>query len=370
MVFWHCRSVFGSSERVVQLSELQHNTPLRNVVVSKIKQSALVLIALTLGIGPSVSQAETSEDGGDGPSLFRREQIFDDLEGVGIEEHLSDKLPLHLRFTDSTGQWQSLQELFRGDRPVVLTLNYSSCPLLCGTQLQGLVEALRKIDATVGKDFDVIRLSIDPLEGPEIAADSKKHYVGLYGRPGAAKGWHFLTGQRPDIRKLAAAVGFQYKYIRATGEYAHTTALILCTPDGRISRYIYGKSGVEYNPTTLRLSLVEAGEGKIGTSLDQVLLFCYQWDPDRGDYSLVAVQVMRIAGGLTVIVLLAVLVPAWMFSRRGTINMTKGTGPDSPGSGPGDYGGDGPEDDPDGDQPPPSEPSRRTRQDEPISILH
>ncbi len=206
-----------------------------------------------------------------------------------------------------------LASFFTGERPVILTLNYSDCPMLCQVQLNGLVDSLREIKLQAGEDFQVVSVSINPSETPERARLTRQRYVKAYGRANGAAGWQFLTGKQKAIERLADCVGFRYKYLPERNEYVHTAVLILCTPDGRISRYLYG---VQYDPTTLRLSLQETGEGKIGTTLDQLLLFCFHYDATSGRYGPVAVRLMQVAGGITLGALLIGLVPAWIRRQK------------------------------------------------------
>lgn len=238
---------------------------------------------------------------------------IDALEGVGVEEHLNAVLPLDEQFTNDTGRSIRLQELFDGERPVILSLNYSNCPMLCSLQLNGLIEALQQVQLNVGDDFQLVSVSIDPLETTIRARETKQRYMKDYGRPGTGHGWHFLTGRKDSIDRLAESVGFGYEYIPERKEYAHAAVFMICTPDGRISRYIYG---VRFDPQTVRLSLVEAADGKIGTTLDQVLLYCFHYDATAGSYAATAVSIMKVGGGVTVVALLAGLVPWWFRRRR------------------------------------------------------
>lgn len=262
-------------------------------------------------------------------ALSARAQLVDaapeEISEIGIDEKLDSPLPLDLRFRDDRGRTIYLGSLFSGGRPVLLSLNYSDCPMLCSLQLNGLVDGLRGISLTPGTDFEIVSVSIDPSEQPERARLTKQKYVGAYGRPGTAAGWHFLVGGADSIRDLADAVGFRYKYVPERKEFAHAAALMLCTPDGRISRYLYG---VQFPPQTLKLSLIEAGEGKIGTTLDRVILFCFHYDAESGRYGPVARRIMRLGAGLTLCVLLVGLVPFWIRrSGRGGEDKNSATAP-------------------------------------------
>jgi protein SCO1/2 len=221
------------------------------------------------------------------------------LENVGIEQRLDAQVPPDLTFRDETGQTVKLADYF-GKKPLILNLVYYNCTMLCGEALAGLTGAMRFVKFDVGNQFDVITISFDPRETPEVAAAKKKDYVKRYGRPGADQGWHFLTGSAESINALTKAVGFQYQYDPRINQFAHATAIMVLTPQGRISRYFYG---VEFPPKDLRLGLVEASEGKIGNPIDQVLLYCYHYDPATGKYGAVIVNILRLAGAATILIL-------------------------------------------------------------------
>lgn len=243
----------------------------------------------------------------------RTEPLPKELVDVGITELPGARLPLELAFVDSDGRKTTLAPYFDGTHPVILTMNYSDCPMLCSLQLNGLVDAMKAMPWNLGQQFSVITVSIDPLETSMRAALTKEKYLKIYNRPGSAAGWHFLTGSEENIRKLAATVGFRYKYIAASKQFAHAAALILCTPDGRVSRYL---GGVLYNPQTLRLSLVETSEGKVGSPLDQFFLSCFHYDERAGSYGPFAFGLMRIGGVLTLLMLGGVLGFFWIRESR------------------------------------------------------
>ena len=260
--------------------------------------SSLLLIAI-MGATPAWAQ--------------RKEPLPPELSGVGITEQPGARIPLELPFVDSDGAKVALGQFFDGTHPVILTLNYSDCPMLCSIQLNGLLEALRAMPWNLGQQFQVLTMSIDPLETPQRAALTKEKYLKLYNRPAGAAGWHFLTGREENIKRLAAAVGFHYKYVAATRQFVHAAALILCTPDGRVSRY---QGGVLYNPQTLRLLLVEASAGKVGSTMDQFFLSCFHYDEKAGRYGPFALGIMRIGGAVTVLGLGGLLALFWMRERR------------------------------------------------------
>jgi protein SCO1/2 len=225
------------------------------------------------------------------------------LREVGFDQRLGERLPLDLVLRDEDGRAVDLRAYF-GSRPVVLSVVYYDCPMLCTLTLNGLVSALATLSFDVGREFEVVTVSFDPREGPELARAKKAAYLQRYKRPGAAAGWHFLTGDAAALRALTAAVGFRYAWDERTSQFAHPAGVVVLTPDGRISRYLYG---VEYAPKDLRLALVESAAGGIGNAVDQVLLFCYQYDPQTGRYGAVVMRLVR-AGGLLTLAALAVLV--------------------------------------------------------------
>jgi protein SCO1 len=219
------------------------------------------------------------------------------LENVGIEQHLDAQVPPDLAFVDDTGRPVKLGDYF-GKKPLILNLVYYNCTMLCGEALAGLSGAMKMIKFDVGHEFDVITVSFNPRETPALAAEKKKDYIRRYGRPGAAAGWHFLTGPAESINALTKAVGFQYQYDATKDQYAHATAIMVLTPQGRISRYFYG---IDFPPKDLRMGLVEASSGKIGNLTDQVLLYCYHYDPTVGKYGAVVSNMLKLGGGLTIL---------------------------------------------------------------------
>lgn len=222
------------------------------------------------------------------------------LEGVGVEKHLDTQLPLNVKFRNQDGEITTLGDIFRGDVPVILSLNYSNCPMLCSTQLTGLANSLRQLQWSAGSQYRVVSVSIDPNERPSRAHESFEKYTELYGRGGA--GWSFLVGPKSSIDAVTEAVGFNYRYLPERDQYAHAAVAVLCTPDGRIARYL---SGVAFPEQTLRLSLVEASEGKIGGAGELFLLYCFHYDPKSGTYApRLARLAMSVAGCVTLLVLI------------------------------------------------------------------
>jgi protein SCO1/2 len=243
----------------------------------------------------------------------RAERLPPELEGVGITERLNEQLPLDLEFTDEDGKPVKLGDYFSAGRPVLLTLNYYACPMLCTLQLNGLVEGLRGMSWTPGGQFEVVTVSFDPRETYRLARIKKQSYIEELGRPGAAKGWHFLVGKEKSIKALTESAGFHYKWNEDRREFMHVAATYVYTPEGRLSRILYG---VTYLPNTLRLSLVEASEGKVGSSLDRILLYCFHYDADAGRYAPAAMNIMRVGGGLTALLIGGVLCLFWMRETR------------------------------------------------------
>jgi protein SCO1 len=233
------------------------------------------------------------------------------LENVGIEQHLDAQIPPGLAFRDETGATVKLGDYF-GRKPLILNLVYYNCTMLCGEALAGLASAMRLVKFDVGNQFDVITVSFDPRETPEMAAAKKKDYVGRYGRANAAAGWHFLTGQPESINALTKAVGFQYQYDPRSNQYAHATAIMVLTPQGRISRYFYG---VDFPPKDLRMGLVEASQNKIGNAVDAVLLYCYHYDPETGKYGAMVANILRLAAAATILLLGGLIFILWRLDR-------------------------------------------------------
>jgi protein SCO1 len=232
---------------------------------------------------------------------------------VGVDERLGDTFPLDAAFKDETGQSVTLANYFNQGRPVIVQFGYYECPMLCGLMSRGMVNALQNVKLDVGQEFDVVSISIDAGEVPELAAAKKRTYMNELGKPGDSVGWHFLTGNPDQIARAAAAAGYKFKYIETDREYAHPAVLIVASPTGKITRYLYG---AEYNPQTVRLSLVEAANGTIGSTIDKIMLRCFRFDPNTGKYSKFAVDSLRIAGLLTVVLMIAVFVPLWIRSAR------------------------------------------------------
>jgi protein SCO1 len=234
------------------------------------------------------------------------------LQKVSLEQHLDRLLPLDLPFRDESGRAVRLGSYF-GKRPVVLILAYYDCPMLCTQVLNGLVSAMRVLSFDAGREYEVVTVSFNPADDPADARAKKEPYVARYGRAGGAAGWHFLTGDRAAIAGITDAVGFRYAWDEKTEQFAHASAIYVATPEGRLSRYFYG---IEYAPRDLRLALVEAAQGRIGNPVDQLLLYCYHYDPAAGRYGAVVMNMVRVAGAVFVLVLSTFLFVTLRKERR------------------------------------------------------
>jgi protein SCO1 len=241
------------------------------------------------------------------------------LENVGIDQHLDTQIPPDLAFTDDSGRSVILGDYF-GKKPLILNLVYFHCTMLCGEELAGLTAAMKLVKFDLGKEFDVVTVSFDPRETPAMAAAKKKDFLERYGRPGTADGWHFLTGSADSINTLAKAVGFRYQYDPKTNQYAHATAIMILTPQGHISRYLYG---VDFPPKDLRLGLVEASQRKIGNPVDQILLYCYHYDPASGKYGAVISNILKLGGGLTIVLLAGLLLVLFRLDKAASRRMAQ-----------------------------------------------
>lgn len=256
------------------------------------------LLALLCGLCllPMISRAQTGND------------TPEEIQGVGVDEtKLGSALPKDLVFTDEKGRPVQFGSVFNTGKPVLMQLGYFGCPMLCDQVSRGMIDTLKELELTVGKDFSIVYVSFDPKETYVDGYEKKKGFVGQYNRPGAsADGWTMLVGEAPSVTALTDAAGFRYKWIASQQLFSHSAVLILLTPDGKVSRYLYPtESGMRFNASTLRLSLVEASEGKIGTIGDQILLFCFQYS--HGKYSFTARTLLKVAGAVTVLLLGVIL---------------------------------------------------------------
>jgi len=276
--------------------------------------AALVVSAMTLSAQPGLLAPAQPNTNMQDSNL--KAPLPDALQGVGIDQKLDQQVPLNLNFVDEAGRTVPLSSFFHSRKPVILALVYYRCPMLCTQILTGLESGLKAVSFDPGKDFEVVAVSFDPKDTSELAAAKKQTYLKRYARPNTANGWHFLTGDEANIKALTDAVGFHYKYDPATDQFAHASGIMVLTPDGRLSKYFYG---VEYAPRDIRLGLVEASQSKIGTPVDQLLLFCYHYDPSTGKYGALVMRMVRVAGAGFMVVLGGFLFFALRREKRGNV---------------------------------------------------
>lgn len=253
----------------------------------------------------------------------RAQDTLIDSSKVRLEQRLNEQAPLDTVFRDDTGKTVRLGDYF-GKKPILLMLPFYKCPGICKDELMGIVRSLKQINFNVGNEFDVVIVSINPKETPDIAALHKEQYVKDYQRPDTAHGWHLLTGEEAQIRRLADAVGFYYVYDTKTDQYNHPAGLMVLTPQGKLSRYFYG---VQYDPRTLKLALIEASQNKIGTLAERILMYCSAYDPTRGRYGLVIMRVLQLAGLATLLILgTSIFIMIRLERRRARIRAARATG--------------------------------------------
>ncbi len=274
--------------------------------------------ALTVLAGASVAAAQRPTS-----------QIPEETADVEIVQKLGEQVPLDLEFVDESGKPVVLGDYFNKGKPVILTLVYFRCPMLCTLVVNGLVDALKQVPFTPGDEFEMVTVSINPQETPPLAKLKKQSYIKEYARPAAAQGWHFLTGKQKNIKPLAEAIGFKYRYDEASKEYIHAAGVFILTPNGRMSRVFYG---VAFNSKDIRLALVEASDGEIGSFVDGLLMTCFQYDAEEGSYQMAAIRVMQFSGVLTALILGTVLTVYWFreSSRRAAASRNEGTDTDTP----------------------------------------
>lgn len=290
------------------MSSRNHNSRLR------------VLFGLALGLTfASAAFAQNMYSGGGGIMAPSANVKPPGLTNVGIEQRLNAQVPADLAFRDETGKAVKLGDYF-GKRPLILSLVYFRCPMLCNEVLAGVEGSLKAISFNPGQDFDVLTVSFDPKDTPESATEKKAEMLKHYRRDGAAGGWHFLTGSQESIDALTKAVGFQYQFDTTTDQFAHTTGLMVLTPDGKVAQYYYG---VNFPPRDVRLGLIQASQNKIGTLADQVLLYCYHYDPKTGKYSAMINRIIQLGGGLTILSIGTVVL---VLLRRGSDSELRGHG--------------------------------------------
>lgn len=276
--------------------------------VHRLKRQILLYLSVTLlSLGATQAYDPTEYES-------QQNEIPKELEGVGIEEKLgTDLSKLQIKLVDSAGNTKPLGAWLNKERPVILSLVYFSCPSLCNLHLNGVLDALKQLSLKAGQDYDLLAVSFDPKETPELAAAKKYTYLESYKIPQAGDGVHFLTGDENSLKILADSIGFKYKWDAKSKEWAHASAAVILTPEGVVSRYLHG---VYIEPKTFRLSLVEASKGLVGDIIDSVVLFCFRYDPKANKYALYAYNLVRAGAAVAVVLVLIWLVPFWLRDRR------------------------------------------------------
>jgi protein SCO1/2 len=279
------------------------------------KYVGLAVCALSMFLQPLLASAQLNQ------------QKPKDLQEVGVEEHLGDRIPLDLTFATSEGDSTTLQALLEADdKPVLLNPVYYECPMLCSMVIDAVYAGVNDLKWTPGKEYNIITFSIDPEEDYRLAASTKDSMITRFNRAGASDGWYFLTGKEEAIRELTEAIGFKYKKVNETGQYAHSASIMFLSPDGVLTRYLYG---IKFDEFSLRNALYEAADGEIGSTVDQVLLYCYQYDPDSQSYIPVAWRIMQLGGFATALVLGIFLGFLWLKDKNSQndkeINITNGS---------------------------------------------
>jgi len=255
------------------------------------------------------------------PGELAANEPVKELQGVGIDEKLGEVLDLNLSFKDENGEAVTLAKYFHADGvPVIISPVYFSCPGLCNFHLNGLVDALKLMDWSAGQKFRVLAISFDSKEGPDVALKKKANYMKVYDRPGTEAGWSFLTADEATVKAVTSALGFKFKWSEEAKEWAHASAAIIVTPNGKISRYL---PGIMFDPKDVKLALNEASSGKIGTIVDQIVLYCFQYNPHQSKYTLYAFNIMKLGGALMVLVLVLWLLPIWVRARKANAKVAR-----------------------------------------------
>ena len=272
---------------------------------SKIRNVCVLSVVLVIMGGVALGQVIT------GPDTKHRKPTG--LEQVGIDQRLGEKVPLDVQFRDESGKTVKLGDYFKAGSPVILNLVYYQCPMLCGEVLQGVTATAKVLKFTPGKEYQIVTVSIDPREGPDLATAKKQSTMERLHRPGAENGWHFLVGEKSQIDTLANAIGWHYQYDEKTNQYAHAAGIVLVTPNGTIAQYYYG---VEYSARDMRLGIVEASQNKVGSLADQILLYCYHYDPRTGKYGAIVTNMVRVGGVVTVFLLGGLMIVLYRHEPR------------------------------------------------------
>lgn len=271
---------------------------------SHIKKIVLTLLAISVLVFSNIDKGLLAQIVDNNPA---------ELQGIDVEEHLNSIIPLDFHFIDDHGDSVTLAKYFHQKKPVILIMGYYSCPMLCGLVMNAVSETVKKIPLTFGKDYQIVSVSIDTAETDVIASAKKKEHLKQIGVPENSDGWMYLTGEGSQSRGLADAIGFEYYYDAKKEMYAHAAVIVILTEEGKISRYLYG---VEYNPNDLRLALLEAAQGKVGNTIDRIILYCYHYDPQAGGYVIFAGNVMRAGGVLTLVAVGFFVGILWIRDRR------------------------------------------------------
>lgn len=288
------------------IGSVRHSGPQRLLSVVAVALWALAIIFPSSAAAQELGGPVPVQNIGVRPSL---------LKNVGLDQKLNAQIPLDLTFTDENGNTVRLGQYF-GSKPVILTLVYYTCPMLCTRILNDLDESLKQVPLNMGQDFNVVTVSIDPNDTTVIADSKHQLYTGIYGRSSGVNGWHFLTGKQPEIKALAAAVGFRYTYDPESKQFAHASGIMIATPQGKLSRYFYG---ITFRPIDLRLALDQASSGKIGSPVDALLLFCCEYNPATGKYGVIISHVIQLAGGVTLLLLGGLLFVLFRREHYGTV---------------------------------------------------
>lgn len=268
--------------------------------------AALMATPIYAHVGESDERANASAPTGEKPKQ---------LEGVGIDEKLGQNLDLGLTFKDENGQTVTLGSYYDGKKPVIVSPVYYSCPGLCNFHLNGLTDALKEMDWSTGEKYTVLAISFDPKEGPPVAKAKKENYMKIYGRPGTENGWHFLTGDEATVKKFTESIGFRYHWDENEMQWAHASAAIVTSPEGKITRYL---PGILFDSKDVKFALIEGGQGKVGTFIEQLVLFCFHYNPQQSKYTVAVFNIMKIGGLITVLLLAILLFPVWIRARKET----------------------------------------------------
>ena len=271
-------------------------------------------IAMSIVLMSAVVSAQGNAPGVRPDPALPSQQTPPALSAVSFEQRLNEQLPLDLEFKDESGRSVKLGEYF-GRKPVVLTFVYYECPMLCTQVLNGLESSLRVINESIGQEFDVVTVSFDPKETPVLAAGKKKAYLERYKRPSAERGWHFLTGDQASIAALTQAAGFNYSWDEASHQFAHASGIVVTTPTGKVSRYFFG---IDYSPRDVKFALIESSNERIGTLAERLLLYCYHYDPAKGNYGFMAMRAVRVGGAVTLAALVGFVFVSIRRERRAT----------------------------------------------------